>query len=194
MKYLKSYRLFESSTIEKLYHGNRKGTFPPKRKRFAGSIFLTDNLDFAKNFAGFDERESFPDGAVFEVNLKADTKLCNPMDPTTMVELDLKSVLQEMIDRNYVDEVNGTKFTKVGPGFKGYNIETGEDFDISSTDEAVYHYLWRVKNGAWRVIECEPIISQIKAKGYDGFFVIERGSKNVAIFDESSIENFNKII
>ena len=37
-------------------------------------------------------------------------------------------------------------------------------------------------------------VNQIKSKGYDGFMVAERGSKNVAIFDESSIEKFNKIL
>lgn len=194
MKYLKTYKLFESVTGEKLYHGNRKGDFPPEKKRFAGAIFLTSNLDFAKNFAGFDEKEEFPNGSVFEVKLKSDIKLCNPMNRQTMIELDLTSVIQSMIDENYVDKVNGTKFIKIGKGFKGYKPETDEDFDINSQDESLYHYLWRVKNGAWRVVECEPIIKQIKTKGYDGFFVIERGSKNVAIFDEKSIEKFEKIL
>jgi hypothetical protein len=194
VKYLKTYKLFESVTGEKLYHGNRKGDFPPEKKRFAGAIFLTSNLDFAKNFAGFDEKEEFPNGSVFEVKLKSDIKLCNPMDKQTMIELDLTSVIQSMIDENYVDQVNGTKFIKIGKGFKGYNPQTDEDFDINSQDESLYHYLWRVKNGAWRVVECEPIIKQIKTKGYDGFFVIERGSKNVAIFDEKSIEKFEKIL
>jgi hypothetical protein len=192
MKHLKTYQLFESVTSEKLYHGNRKGDFPPKRKRFAGAIFLTNNLDFAENFAGFDEKETFPNGEVFEIKLKSNIKLCNPMDIETMKELDLVTVIQKMIDSNYIDETNGTKFIKIGKGFKGYNPDTDEEFDISDQEQSVYHYLWRVKNGAWRVVECEPIISQIKTKGYDGFYVIERGSKNVAIFDESSIENFNK--
>lgn len=190
MRYIK---LFESF-LEKLYHGNRKGNFPPKRKRFAGSIFLTDNLEFAKHFAGFDERGEFPDGAVFDVRLKSDVKLCNPMDKKTMLNLDLISVIQKMIDDNYIDQTNGTKFIKIGKGFKGYNPNTDEEFDINSQDESVYHYLWRVKNGSWRVVECDPIIDKIKSNGYDGFYVIERGSKNVAIFSENSIENFEKIL
>jgi len=195
MKHLKTYQLFESITSEKLYHGNRKGDFPPKRKRFAGAIFLTTNLEFAKNFAGFDERETFPNGSVFEVKLKSNIKLCNPMDNKTIKELDLIVVIQKMIDSNYIDPVNETKFIKVsGGGFKGYNPDTDEEFDITEKEQSVYHYLWRVKNGAWRIVECEPIISQIKSKKYDGFYVIERGSKNVAIFNESSIENFNKIL
>jgi hypothetical protein len=109
MNHLQSYKLFESIS-EKIYHGNRKGDFPPKRKRFAGAIFLTGNLEFAKNFAGFDEREQFTNGAV------------------------------------------------------------------------------------WEVIECEPIISAIKSKKYDGFEVTEKGTKNVAIFEETSIEKFEKIL
>jgi hypothetical protein len=59
-------------------------------------------------------------------------------------------------------------------------------------DDSVNFYLWRIKNGAWRIIECEPIINKIKESGYDGFFVIEKGSKNVAIFSEDSIKNFKK--
>jgi hypothetical protein len=51
MKHLKPYKLFESLS-EKLYHGNRKGDFPPEKKRFAGAIFLTSNIEFAKDFAG----------------------------------------------------------------------------------------------------------------------------------------------
>ena len=194
MKHLKTYKIFESILSEKLYHGNRKGDFPPQIKRFAGAIFLTTNIDFAKNFASLDEKEEYPDASVFEVKLKSDIKLCNPMDSEVMKELNLVEVIQKMIDSNYIGSVNGTKFIKVSNGMRGYNPDKDEEFDITNQEESVYHYLWRVKNGAWRVVECEPIINQIKSKKYDGFYVIERGSKNVAIFDESSIEKFNKII
>ena len=193
MKYLKSYRIFESIDV-KLYHGNRKGDFPPKRKRFAGAIFLTSNLDFAKDFAGFDDRDNFPNGSVWQVKLKPDVKICNTSNPDIIKELDIKTIIQKMVDENYTDEVNGTKFSKVGKGFKGFDFDTNQEFDIEDDSQSVYFYLWRIKNGAWRIIECEPIISAIKSKGYDGFEIIERGSKNVAIFDESLIEKFEKIL
>ena len=193
MKHLKSYKLFES-LIEKLYHGNRKGDFPPEKRRFAGAIFLTSNLEFAKDFAGLNERDEFPNGAVWQIDLKNDLKLCNPMKINTMKELDLTSVIKKLIDENYIDPTNGTSFIKVGKGFRGYDIKNNKEFDIESTDQSVFHYLWRIKNGAWRIIECDPIISKIKSKGYDGFIVTERGSKNVAIFDEKSIQKFEKIL
>jgi hypothetical protein len=192
MKYLKSYKIFESLS-EKLYHGNRKGDFPPEKKRFAGAIFLTSNLEFAKDFAGFGERDEFPNGAVWEVNLKDGLKLCNPMERETMKKLNLKEVLQSMISDKYVDQTNGTKFIEVSTGFKGYDYDADKEFDITDKSQSVNFYLWRIKNGAWRIIECEPIINKIKESGYDGFFVIEKGSKNVAIFSEDSIKNFEKI-
>ena len=47
---MKHIALFESFMGDKLYHGNRKGDFPPKVKRFDGCIFLTSNLEFANDF------------------------------------------------------------------------------------------------------------------------------------------------
>jgi len=190
---MKHIKLFESIS-EKLYHGNRKGDFPPEKKRFAGAIFLTSNLEFAKDFAGFNEKDEFPNGAVWEVELKEKVNLCDPMEIKTMVDLDLKGVIQKMINDKYVDEASGTKFNEVaGSGFKGYDPDTDEEFDIKDKSESAYFYLWRIKNGAWRIIECNPIIEKIKQSGFDGFYVTERGSKNVAVFDEKSIKSFEKI-
>ena len=122
---MKHIRIFESAS-EKLYHGNRKGDFPPSKKRFADAIFLTSSLDFAKDFAGFNDGDEFPDGAVWEVELKEPLNLCNPMETETMIELNLKEVIQKMIDDKYVDEASGTKFNEVGgSGFKGYDPEIG---------------------------------------------------------------------
>jgi hypothetical protein len=76
---------------------------------------------------------------------------------------------------------------------KGYNPDTDKEFEINSKSESVYYYLWRIKNGSWRVIESEPIIKSIRNKGYDGFIVIERGSENLAIFSEDSIKDYRKL-
>lgn len=200
MKYLKTYQLFENITSEKLYHGNRKGDFPPEKKRFAGAIFLTSSLNFAKSFAAEDqdEREEFPDGGVWEVKLKPNLKICEPSQIETMKELDLKSILQKMIDDEYVDPVNGKKFKSYIGGnikdYKGFDYDTKKEFDLEDTSQTVYNYLWQIKYGNWRIIECQPIVKAIKDRQYDGYEVTESGFKNVAIFKDSSIENFNKII
>jgi hypothetical protein len=180
----------ESSNIEILYHGNRKGDFPPKFRRFAGAIFLTSNINFAKRFADVDD---FPEGKVFEVILKDGIKLCDLSKRETMKEFNLKDILQNMIDTNYVDSVNGMQIKELnGTGFKGYDYDSDIEFDIKDKSQSVYSYLWRIKNGAWRIIECEPIINEIKKRNYDGFFVVE-GNKNVAIFDENNIHSFKPI-
>lgn len=193
MKHLKTFKIFESFS-EKLYHGNRKGDFPPEKRRFAGAIFLTGDLNFAKDFAGFNDGDDFPEGAVWEVKLKPNLKICDPTQIKIMKELDLKSVLQKMIDDEYEDPVNGKKFkSNRGSGFKGFDYDSEREFDLEDTSQSVYNYLWLIKNGVWQIIECEPIIKTIKDKKYDGFEVTEKGKKNVAIFDESSIERFDKI-
>ena len=200
MKHIKSYKLFESISISPEIINNDKFESKFDETKFSGdfidgAIFLTSNLDFAKDFAGFNEREEFSNGAVWEVILKPGLKLCNPMEVETMKKINLKGIIQKMIDDKYVDETNGTKFNEIsGSGFKGYNPDEDKEFDIKDKSESVYFYLWRIKNGAWRIIECNPIIEKIKNSGFDGFFVIERGSKNVAIFDEKSIKKFKKIL
>jgi hypothetical protein len=191
---MKHIALFESFMGDKLYHGNRKGDFPPEKKRFVGSIFLTSNLGLAKNFAGFGERSEFPDGAVWEVSLKPNLKICDAMQLEVMKELKLKSILQKMIDDKYEDPTNGKKFmANRGKGFKGFDYDTGKEFDLEDVSQSVYNYLWLIKNGAWQIIECQPIISEIKNRKYDGFEVTEMGTKNIAIFDENSIKDFKKI-
>jgi hypothetical protein len=190
---MKHIALFESFMGDKLYHGNRKGDFPPKVKRFDGCIFLTSNLEFANDFSGANERSEFPDGAVWEVWLKPGVDLCDPMDPKIAKVLDLKGVITKMIANGYEDETNGTKFKNVAPGMKGYDYDTDKEFDIEKPEDSVYHYLWRVKHGAWRIIECAPVLEAIKKLGYAGFCIVERGSKNVAIFDDGSIRDYKKI-
>jgi hypothetical protein len=190
MKYIK---LFESMMWERLYHGNRKGDFPPKRKRF-GAIFLTSNLNFAKNFAGYDERDIFPNGAVFEVELKPGIRIMDMMDTKSWEEIGIEKILFDMIDDKYVDPVNGSKFLPVrGSGLLGYDPKTGSEFQIQNEKDSIYHYLWRIKHGAWRIIECAPISDKIEELGYDGYYVVEGSSKNVAIFKEDPIMNFKKL-
>lgn len=111
--------------------------------------------------------------------------------------MDLKSIIQKLIDDRYVDPIIGTNFFEVSAEngkFNGYDYEKNVEFKITDKSQSVYFFLWRLKYGAWRIIECEPIISAIKSKSYDGFQITERGSKNVAIFDANSILDYKKII
>ena len=190
MKYIK---LFESMMWERLYHGNRKGDFPPKRKRF-GAIFLTANLNFAKNFAGYDERAIFPNGAVFEVELEPGIRIIDMMDIKSWEEIGLEQILLDMIESRYIDPANGSKFLPViGSGLLGYDPKTQNEFEIQNENDSIYRYLWRIKHGAWKIIECAPISNKIEDLGYDGYYVVEGSSKNVAIFKEDSIMNFKKL-
>ena len=111
MKHLKTYKIFESILSEKLYHGNRKGDFPPQIKRFAGAIFLTTNIDFAKNL---EEQLSGKTRSPSSI-LLATTHLAhisikpNPDDPNLLYRIPS----QPSMDGNSVDsDVELSQFTK----------------------------------------------------------------------------------
>lgn len=190
---MKHIALFESFIGDKLYHGNRKGDFPPEKKRFGECIFLTSNIEFARDFSGADDRSEFPNGAVWEVELNPAVDLCDPTDSKIAKELGLKKIIEKMIADGYEDEVSGIKFKPVSSGMMGYDYDADKESPIENSSDSVHHYLWRIKHGAWRIIECAPILAAIRNNGYDGFCVTERGSKNAAIFDEASIKNYKKI-
>jgi len=60
-------------------------------------------------------------------------------------------------------------------------------------DLEVKSYPWLIKNWTLQIKEREHIIDSIKGAGYDGFDVIEKGVKNLAIFYNGSIKGFIKI-
>jgi len=131
---------------------------------------------------------------VFEVELKPGIRIIDMMDTKSWEEIGIEKILFDMIDDRYVDPVNGSKFLPVsGSGLLGYDPKTGNEFQIQKPEDSLYHYLWRVKHGAWRIIECAPISDKIEDLGYDGYYVVESSSKNVAIFSEDSIMNFKKL-
>ncbi len=102
-----------------------------------------------------------------------------------------------MIDENYVDQQTNAKFFKLtnpNGDFKGYDYMTGKEFPITETSQSVYFYIWRIKNGGWSIIESAPVINRIKELGYDGFYVVERGQKNLGLFDERNITSYKKIM
>jgi hypothetical protein len=117
------------------------------------------------------------------------------MDAKSWEEIGIEKILSDMIERRYVDPANGTKFLPVsGQGLLGYDPKTQNEFEIQNEKDSVYRYLWRIKHGAWAIIECAPISNKIEGLGYDGYYVVEGSSKNVAIFSEDSIMNFKKLV
>ena len=50
------------------------------------------------------------------------------------------------------------------------------------------------EKGYLPIVDLEEKDADLKSRKYDGFEVVEKGIKNVAIFDEKSILNFKKIL
>jgi hypothetical protein len=66
-------------------------------------------------------------------------------------------------------------------------MQIGENFIENPTlEDAVNHYIHRLRNGAWRIIET-PAIVKFLSKKYDSIKIVERGRENIAVFNQDQI-------
>lgn len=66
--------------------------------------------------------------------------------------------------------------------------------DNRYTERSISYYVGDIKRGNWEAIESRKVQAAIKAMGHDGFYVEERGSKNLAVYNpETQIKSiFNQ--
>ncbi len=105
-------------------------------------------------------------------------------DPEDINSLNaLKPIIRDLIEKKYKDTVTNASFIiPSGPIY----ID-GNEITNPSLDDAVNWYLWRIKNGAWRILEGENILNFIRQAGYDAVLTKERGSQNIAVFDPDKV-------
>jgi hypothetical protein len=167
----------ESKFRDIVYHGTASKekieSFNFSKSNFAKAIFFTDNLDFAYQFAFDDVRN----GSIQEQLL--DIK--NPFDYANPEHIEeLREIIRQLVLEGY--ESSTMKFSNDYPSvFNGKELVQNPNID-----ELVEHYMWRLRNGSWRIIETDRIIDFI-AKKYDSIKITERGGNNIAVFSEDQI-------
>jgi hypothetical protein len=176
-KYLET--VFPESKVKNIvYHGtaskDKIQNFDLKKSNYANAIFFTDNLDFAKSFA-YDEVR---DGSVQEQLLNVN----NSFDYTNKAHKEeLRDIIRKLVKEGY-QSPTGIKFRNDLP-----SINIGQKvIKNPTTEDFVDHYMWRLDNGSWRIIETDKIIDHI-AKKYDSINVTERGGKNIAVFNPNQV-------
>jgi hypothetical protein len=90
-------------------------------------------------------------------------------------------VLRDLIEKRYEDKHTGAKF------YSRFIVLNGESIENPNTEQSIGYLLWRLENGAWRIIESQPVIDAIRSMGYDSIVTIEKGQENIAVFDPSLI-------
>jgi len=173
MKYLKLFENFNKV----YYHGSAKkfDTFDKSVSNYAGTIYFTESKPFAMQFAsdrGTDKTY------LYSVNLNSKNSF-NALDKSEREKL--IPVLRDLTEKRYEDKHTGAKF------YSRFIVLNGESIENPNTEQSIGYLLWRLENGAWRIIESQPVIDAIRSMGYDSIVTIEKGQENIAVFDPSLI-------
>jgi len=169
----------ENGDPKVMYHGTAQdiSTFRAKQ---AGAIFVTDDPEFAHEFAVRSEfhrlsNEDAPDASqnIMPVYVKAEKPFDyqNPEDRERVIDIALKQngMVRPDGERAIMDD-NGkpTLYTK---GVIDYGLDEGHG------------------DNNWSLIETPWMQDAIKAAGYDGFYVKEDGRKNLAVYDPAQLKS-----
>ena len=173
--------------IGPVYHGTQKDFegFDPNVSNFYGTIYFTDNKNLAHAFA---TGEGFAGDPTKGHIYKACLDVKKPFDPNNQDHVKLLiPTIKKSIREKYKDTVTGADFnipnTLTNPKTK---------LPVQSIEDALENILWRIENKSWRFIESKPILDFIKKIGFDAIITMERGAKNIAIFDPNKIHILDK--
>jgi|GEM_PF-1514944 len=170
----------ESKEKDIVYHGTASREkiedFNFSKSNFANAVFFTKDYNFAKSFAF---EEGIRDGLVQEqiLNIRTTFDFSNE----SHIE-ELRPIIKELVQEGYKSENTGITFRN---NLESINIGEKE-VQNPSVDDFVDHYIWRLKNGSWRIVETDRIIDHISKK-YDSILVAEKGIQNIAVFSTEQI-------
>lgn len=172
--------LFPGSIMKDIvFHGTavkeKIETFNFQKSNFANAVFFTKDHDFAKSFA-FDEfRNGIVQSQVLDIK--------NPFNFSNKYHLqELRPIIKSLVEQGYQSENTGIIFRN---NLSTINIGQ-EVIENPSIEDFVNHYMWRLENGSWRIIETDKIIDFIASK-YDSILVNEKGITNIAVFNQEQI-------
>jgi len=192
-----------------MYHGTARDIteFRPKQ---ANAIFVTDAPYFAESFSGMSEdymvkeyiENATPEqtAEIVEKAIKRGlaTKEITQSGANALRGMDLLSVSRSAGVGDYVRELIRTKLpsnANIMPVF----VRAENPFDYANPDhieilakqtKGLNDFIRdEISRGSWDTIEHESIQKSIRAAGFDGFYVLEGGRKNLAVYEPSQIKS-----
>lgn len=188
----------ENGTPKVMYHGTAQDieTFKPKQ---ANAIFVTDDPKFAESFAEQSEHwmqmntdKFFTDAQIEEFHKEAEA--IAKRDGTSVEDEYRQIKLNNLPSRANIVPVY-------------VSVQNPFDFQNPEHVKAVIDKLNRdhfggrrgdtsakeLYEGSWETIESRAVQEAIKELGFDGFYIVEGGKKNLAVYEPSQIKSvFNK--
>ena len=194
-------------TPKVMYHATARDItiFTPKQ---ANAIFLTDSPDFAQTFAETSEdfmiAEAKANMSEAELDsLRAKAEKISKKEGTSYAD-ELYALIRDTLPSNqnimpvYVSAKNVFDFENPAhlhileeagiipndntPSWLAATLDEGKTSTRQGTIE-------RVKIGSWNAIESESVQAAIKKAGFDGFYVLEGGKKNLGVYTSNQIKS-----
>jgi predicted nuclease of predicted toxin-antitoxin system len=162
-----------------VFHGTAQKekieAFNFNKSNFANAVFFTKDYNFAKSFAFDDVRDGSVQAQMVNIQNSFNFSEKNHIQ-------ELRVIIQQLVTEGYRSENTGITFRNNLP-----SITIGERvIENPVINDYVDHYMWRLENGSWRIIETDRIIDFI-AKKYDSILVNEKGVTNIAVFNQDQI-------
>jgi len=195
----------ENGTPKVMYHGTSQDIheFRPKQ---AGAIFVTDNPNFAHSFAEMSEgymmahaKQNMSEAELNDIRARAQ-KIADK-EGTSFAD-ELFTLLKESLPSNanimpvYVSAQNPFDFSnpKHLAAIREHIDEAVKGkLTVNKRPQETLYTANRISQGSWDTIESKEVQAAIKAAGFDGFYVMEGGRKNLAVYEPSQIKSiFNK--
>lgn len=144
-----------------MYHGTAQDITAFRAKQ-AGAIFVTDDVEFAGEFAARSE---------FWMLQNADAE-GGPQSSQNIMPVYIKA--ENPFDFNNAEHIAALE------QYESKNRYTERD---------ISNHIGSVKIGSWEAIEERKVQAAIKSIGHDGFYVIEDGRKNLAVYSPTQIKS-----
>lgn len=200
----------EDGSPKQMYHGTARDITAFRAKQ-AGAIFVTDRPEFAENFASASEQYLAGDykDILTEAEIKAAQK-----ETVAAIKADLGSTnawAKEMIASvnagspkgEALDMFNAALLNQMPSkaNIMPLYVKAENPFDYSNPDHAsrVAEYVSKIdkgganeagiSSGQWGIIESGSVQKAIRALGHDGFYVVEGGVKNLAVYEPTQLKS-----
>lgn len=201
-----------------MYHGTARDIteFKPKQ---AGAIFLTDDPEFASGFSKmsakwmskhaeqFLEPDQLAEGKKAAIaQVKKDYKADPELKQNILYAIEGKNKDFDIAFREEAAEYLGKAYVEMlptGPNVMPVFVRAENPFDYANKEhrDFVFAQLPNVRSeeaanlerllrqGDWETIETKTIQDAIKNAGFDSFYVLEMGRKNIAVYTSNQIKS-----
>ena len=155
----------EDGNPKVMYHGTRQEIFEPRTRGNRNAFFVSPDANFANKYA-VNDLDWFPE------------------KPFRTIEEGAQVYPVYISAKNPFDYENPKHLLKIIPQFRKV-LKEEENYNRSQIEELVNEF----RDGSWKAIEWANDYDLFKKNGFDAFYTLEQGRKNLGVFEPTQIKS-----